>query len=473
MEPDKIHDIPVEKIKTLKINRRIGGFDEKKLKELAASIESVGVLNPVIVRPGEGGYEMVCGERRLRALKIAGLPTIPAFVREMSDDDVLTVHTIENLHRDDLHPLDEAEDMKRLMELADYSVSDISTDIGKSEAYIYQRLKLLTLIDEWKIAYLEGDIKSTAAMLICRMTPEQQLEFYETEKNWLALVTTTDRVKSHIQYTQNSDLSQVGFDLNDPMLPEIDAGPCNTCPKNGNVAPYLFDEFRDEEKILCTDKKCLEEKLNVFYETMISNLDLPYSTLLTQYMTPDEADYSPGEWQEGGDQKGIIVDGIRKGTVVMFSPVEKDEPGAKTETDEVADRRQLEYKIFDETHKRLQPILLGDLGDYLEDEHDGGLPEPIVKEIVRELLSMGSIREYVIKLKWGKPDDWATAQEMADKTISEMPAEKLPYVMAQILLIRKAGELDGRVYKVFCECFPDIDYDEVKKAVEKQLSEKE
>ena len=110
-ELEQVQLIPLEGITPNPDNRRVGGFDPVKLQQLADSIKDVGVQQPIIVRKhlGNGGYELVAGERRWRAAKLAGLSQIPAIVRELDDLQVLKIATIENLQREDVHPLDEAD----------------------------------------------------------------------------------------------------------------------------------------------------------------------------------------------------------------------------------------------------------------------------------------------------------------------------------------------------------------------------
>src|SRR5258707_11420570 len=122
-------------------------FDEKGLQELAESIRSKGVLLPLLVRPVNGHYEIVAGERRYRASKLAGRDTVPATVRELSDAECLEVQLIENLLRTDLHPFEEAQGFRALLdrEGGAYTVEKISAKTAKAASFIANRLKLLDL----------------------------------------------------------------------------------------------------------------------------------------------------------------------------------------------------------------------------------------------------------------------------------------------------------------------------------------
>lgn len=152
-------------------------FDPERLKELAASIEQKGVIEPLIVRtrPGFGQLEIVAGERRYRAAKSVGLKQLPVIIRTLTDVEVLELMAIENLQRDDLHPLEEADGYAALMK-ADraYTPKAIAAKIGKSERYVQQRLQLATLQPEVKKAFLANHLTAGHADLISRLKPEDQ-----------------------------------------------------------------------------------------------------------------------------------------------------------------------------------------------------------------------------------------------------------------------------------------------------------
>ncbi len=164
--------IALDKIAESKTNPR-KSFDEAALKELAASIESVGVLEPVLVRTLGKGFELVCGARRLRASKLAKKDTIPALVVSYSDEEVQEVQLIENLQRCDLHGLDEATGYQRLLKKG-RSIEVLAGQIGRSIKYVYDRLKLLALIPEAQNIYREGRITAGHAILLARLKPADQ-----------------------------------------------------------------------------------------------------------------------------------------------------------------------------------------------------------------------------------------------------------------------------------------------------------
>jgi ParB family transcriptional regulator, chromosome partitioning protein len=138
-------DIPVTSIRANPHQPR-SAFDEEALASLTASIREVGVLQPVLVRQtGDGSFELIAGERRWRAAKRAGMPTIPAIVRTVSGADSVEQALIENLHRQDLNPLEEAGAYQQLIEDFGLTHEQLSTRVGKSRAAITNTLRLFQL----------------------------------------------------------------------------------------------------------------------------------------------------------------------------------------------------------------------------------------------------------------------------------------------------------------------------------------
>jgi ParB family transcriptional regulator, chromosome partitioning protein len=121
-------------------------FDDAALGELAASIRAVGVLQPIVVRKRPGGYQLVMGERRVRAARLAGLDRIPAVVRHADDDGMLRDALIENLQREDLNPIEEAEAFRALIKQAGLTHDEIAERIGRSRPAITNALRLLDLV---------------------------------------------------------------------------------------------------------------------------------------------------------------------------------------------------------------------------------------------------------------------------------------------------------------------------------------
>jgi ParB family chromosome partitioning protein len=154
-------------------------FDLVKLRELAATMgNGVGIIEPLVVRPtaakkAPAPYELVAGERRWRAAAIAGLASVPAIVKHLTDPQVLEVMVIENDQREDINPLEEGDGFKRLMTFG-FDIDKLAGRIGRSRKYIYDRVKLLDLIDPARELLLSERITAGHAILIARLTAEQQ-----------------------------------------------------------------------------------------------------------------------------------------------------------------------------------------------------------------------------------------------------------------------------------------------------------
>lgn len=171
------HVIGLEDLRESPLNPR-KHFDHAALDELAASLLASGVLTPLLVRPmsgkHDGSYEIAAGHRRYRAAKQAGLTSVPCIVRPLTDEQFLEILTIENLQRDDLHPLEEAQGFVSLMQKAGYDVAKIAARVGRSAKYVYDRIKLLQLTKEAQELFLENKFTAGHAVLLARLNPEDQ-----------------------------------------------------------------------------------------------------------------------------------------------------------------------------------------------------------------------------------------------------------------------------------------------------------
>ena len=152
-------------------------FDESALGELAASIRAKGVIQPLLVRPRDGGgYELVAGERRLRAAERAGLRRVPVVVREASDAESLELALIENVQRNDLSPLEEAAAYQRLLDEFGHTQEDVAERVGKSRPAVANTLRLLRLPAQIKHEIARGRLTAGhARVLLSLENPDQQL----------------------------------------------------------------------------------------------------------------------------------------------------------------------------------------------------------------------------------------------------------------------------------------------------------
>ena len=241
-------------------------FDKAAIAELAESIKTVGLLSPIIARPltdGPGtngfGYEIVAGERRFMAAKAAGLAEIEVCVRELTDEQVLEVQLVENLQREGLHELAEAEGYEALQKLG-HAAQEIADKVGKSKAYVYARMKLLALAKPARTAFYEGKISASIALLLARIPVEAlQLEALEgiTEDRYgngpLSFREATELVRDEYM----TALGGAGFPTEDAGLVPA-AGACGACPKRTGNQRELFADVKAAD--VCTDPVCFKAK---------------------------------------------------------------------------------------------------------------------------------------------------------------------------------------------------------------------
>lgn len=151
-------------------------IDEAGLQELEASIRSQGVLQPLLVRPVGGSFELIAGERRYRAAKRAGLKTVPAVVRELDDRFVLEVALVENLQREDLDPIDEALGYQALMDDLGYTQEKIAERVGKERSTITNSLRLLTLPQQVQEFVSRGTLSAGHARALLALPTGEEIE---------------------------------------------------------------------------------------------------------------------------------------------------------------------------------------------------------------------------------------------------------------------------------------------------------
>jgi ParB family chromosome partitioning protein len=167
-----IHDLPLEKIKASPFQPRTN-FDRASLDELSLSIGERGVIQPVVVRPVGDTYELIAGERRLRAVELLGKKTIPAIIYDtISNQEAMELALIENIQRQDLNPIEEAGAYHRLMTECSLSQNDIAARVGKERSSIANAIRLLSLPNEIKEMISDGKISAGHARAILAISSD-------------------------------------------------------------------------------------------------------------------------------------------------------------------------------------------------------------------------------------------------------------------------------------------------------------
>lgn len=289
------------------------------IEELAASIKQHGLLQAVVVRPAPGadGFEIVCGARRYRAAKLAGLTVVPASIKPMTDEQVLELQLIENLQREDVHPLEEADGYAALLDREGYNADLLAERVGKDRSYIYKRLQLARLAKPIKEAFLAGKITIALALLICRLPNEadQQRAYAKCFPwDWRASKRKPDFSKpaslpayeldKWIRENITLELSAAPWKKDDAeLLPS--AGACNLCEKRSGASPTLFDDF-SKKNDYCLDPGCFNEKCQAFVQVSIAKTAATGETLVpvsTHYGNPPKGMLSTSEYHKIRDKK--------------------------------------------------------------------------------------------------------------------------------------------------------------------------
>lgn len=242
------------------------------IAELAKSIKEFGVIQPVLCRPHPSlkGYDLRAGERRLVAAGLAGLKEIPAIVREMTDREAVQVTVLENLQREELLPLEEAQGIQTLLD-GGWDVNTIASDLGKPATWVIRRGRLTKLSAKWKkfIADKSNEVSLSAAHLelIARLPVETQDAVLESREHYFYGATTIEEVRNVVNEFVRT-IAKAPWKADDSTLIP-DRPPCSDCARRSSCTPGLFDDYdAPAERILkkdrCLDPVCWSKKLKAF-----------------------------------------------------------------------------------------------------------------------------------------------------------------------------------------------------------------
>jgi len=235
--------------------RRI--FEENALRELAATIRSQGILSPLLVRPvAENGFEIVFGARRYRAAQLAEQDTVPVRIRQMSDAEVIEAQLIENLQRRDVHPMEEAQGFRALLDLEEpkYSIEQIGAKTGKSPVYVAGRLKLTELTQNVVDAFYREEIGVGHALLLAKLQSDQQEQALSAcfREDWNGasknrrILLPVRNLQSWIEQNVMLILKDAPFNKRDAQLVPA-AGSCVDCPKRTGHNKLLFSDLGKQD----------------------------------------------------------------------------------------------------------------------------------------------------------------------------------------------------------------------------------
>ena len=257
-------------------------FNEQALKELSDSIKAHGVIQPIIVRKIGDKYEIIAGERRYKASAMAGLTKIPAIIRNLDDKETSKVALLENLQRKDLTPIEEARTYQKILELDSMTQEELGRTMGKSQAAIANKMRLLSLPDEVQEALLKDQISERHARSLLNLdTSQEQINMLHDIINNRMTVRELDnaikKIKGDITIETSTDNgSQISENLEQKSIVEIP----DQKIENQSTNNFIFDlspvteskpeEIKNDELKIDTEMKKLPDELNQILSSPIS-----------------------------------------------------------------------------------------------------------------------------------------------------------------------------------------------------------
>lgn len=262
---NEIKNIALSEIEPSPLNPR-KTFEDAPLQSLAANIKAQGLLQPITIRPKDGHYEIVCGERRYRAVKVLGLETIPALVRDLNDADAYDAMITENLNREDVSPVEEAFAFARLKERGD-DVKDIAARFGRSVRFVQDRMHLNDLVAPLMLKLRDGVLPIGGAMQLAKLDKESQEAFAEEiadEKETIAAYRIDGYINKRFRYLARKPWAD---DFKGPCGVE-----CSKCSANTINAGCLFYEMRTtEDNARCTQGGRFAAKNEAWWQHIVDS----------------------------------------------------------------------------------------------------------------------------------------------------------------------------------------------------------
>ncbi|MFO0386337.1 MAG: ParB/RepB/Spo0J family partition protein [Flavobacteriales bacterium] len=260
----------IEISETNKLFRDDGDLTEAALQELIDSIKTKGVIQPVLLRPKGGKFELICGERRFRASKIAGLNEVPALIRSLNDEEALEAQAVENMQREDVNPMKQAAAFEWMVKTKKMSAQGIANKIGKSIDYVQDRIKLNTLHADVKALVKSHVLPLKAALKIASVPQNQQPKVIddcvteiEGANGKTFVFQGMDQLKNYLEYNIFNSFEFADFDTTDAQLVPS-AGACTLCAKRTKNAGGLFDDIAKKDN--CLDGGCFRAKQVATYK---------------------------------------------------------------------------------------------------------------------------------------------------------------------------------------------------------------
>jgi ParB/RepB/Spo0J family partition protein len=323
-EPEQIQHVSVELIIVPKGHNPRKAFDPAKLQELADSIKSAGgIQQPLILRNDRAcgvSYSLVAGERRLRAAKLLGLATVPAIVREMTDEQALQIALVENLQREDLTPLEEIDGLARLRDQHKLDIGRIQELTGKSRSHVYDTLKLAAAAPAIRTALAQGDLDRSRALILTRLPPALQAGALKSaqEDQWDGQPLSVRDLTEEIERKWRADLNKAAFPLQDTVVTTPPTPICATCPHRSD------GQLGQKGGINCYDVACFKRKQDAGFKLRAAEataaghkiVDLQDSKQAHAARRQDYAELSDHSWEIGTSNESYAKAIKKKGVDV-------------------------------------------------------------------------------------------------------------------------------------------------------------
>ena len=227
-------------------------FNEESLRELATSIKEYGVVQPVIVKKSIKGYELIAGERRCKASRLAGLTEVPAIIKEFTDQEMMEIALIENIQREDLNPIDEAKSVLNIINLRGITQEEFAQKFGKSRSYITNLLGLLNLPENIQKMLINKEISASHARVLSKLEDSKQID--ELAKK---IVTDNLNVRDLEHLVSNKEIPKRKPIVSKEVEPKyqmyenvISDKIGNKVKINKNKIEISFDSVKDLERIM-------------------------------------------------------------------------------------------------------------------------------------------------------------------------------------------------------------------------------
>lgn len=268
-------------------------FDMPALTDLAANIRAMGILQPIVVRPVANAnipYEIVAGERRYIAAGLADLDTVPVSVVDITDEEALEMQLVENLQREGLHDLEEAEGYAELMRARGLNADQIGEKIGKSRSYVYSKLKYQQLSDDARAAFYAGSIDASKALLLARISnPKQQAKALKhfTTTQWNGETPSYRACLAWVRDEMAVAMMYIPFALSADDLPGHRVDHLGHSAKALTTLPacsgcdYFIDAGTERETRTCLQPACFKQKTKAGIERILEESRQAGHTVVT------------------------------------------------------------------------------------------------------------------------------------------------------------------------------------------------